>query len=100
MTIDTTLAAETTLAIINKRGLHARAAAKMSKLATQFKCETMVCRADIQADAHSILDLLMLGAAQGKTIQVKCFGPEAQEALAAISALVKQGFDEEDDDGC
>lgn len=88
-----------TVTIINKRGLHARAAAKFSKLAAQFQCDIHVSRADVDAPGKSILDLLMLAASQGKEITIRCSGADAQNALDALADLVERGFDESDHDG-
>lgn len=85
--------------IVNMRGLHARAAAKFSKLAATFPCDITVSRADVIAPGKSILDLLMLAASQGKDITITCVGPDAQKALDALSNLVERGFDESDHDG-
>jgi len=88
-----------TVTIVNMRGLHARAAAKFSKLATQYQCDIAVSRADVSAPGKSILDLLMLAASQGKDITIACTGVDAQEALDALSDLVERGFDENAHDG-
>lgn len=88
-----------TVTIVNMRGLHARAAAKFSKLAATFPCEIHVSRADVVAPGKSILDLLMLAASQGKDITITCNGTDADKALDALSDLVERGFDESDHDG-
>ncbi|HEY1096530.1 MAG TPA: HPr family phosphocarrier protein [Alphaproteobacteria bacterium] len=84
------------LTIINRKGLHARAAAKVVKLCGQFQCDITFCRNDICAAGRSILDLLMLAAAQGKQVKVTCQGADAADALDAIQDLIGRGFDEED----
>lgn len=84
------------LTIINRKGLHARAAAKVVKLCGQFQCEITFCRNDLCAAGRSILDLLMLAAAQNKQVKVTCQGDDAQAALEAITDLIGRGFDEED----
>jgi phosphocarrier protein HPr len=88
-----------TITIVNRRGLHARAAAKFSKLAAQFACDVDVSRDTMTAPGKSILDLLMLAASQGKEITIACDGADAQNALDALIDLVTRGFDERDDDG-
>lgn len=88
-----------TVTIVNLRGLHARAAAKFSKLAATFPCDITVERADIVAPGKSILDLLMLAASKGKEITITCTGPDAENALTALSELVERGFDENNHDG-
>lgn len=92
-------ALQRTVTIVNMRGLHARAAAKFSKLAAQYHCDITVERADVLAPGKSILDLLMLAASQGKEITIKCIGSDAQAALDALSDLVNRGFDENAHDG-
>jgi phosphocarrier protein len=87
------------LKIVNRRGLHARASAKFSKLAGQYKCDIHVTCADVTAPGRSILDLLMLAASQGKEIAITCNGEDAEQAIDALSSLVERGFDENDDDG-
>ena len=84
-----------TLRIVNVRGLHARASRKLAELALSFDGTTvMVRREDEQADARSLMDLMMLGAGIGSDIEVEADGPEAEKALNAIEALVTSKFDE------
>ena len=87
------------LKIVNRRGLHARASAKFSKLAAHYKCDVRVSCNDVTAPGKSILDLLMLAASQGKEIALTCDGEDAEQAIDALSDLVMRGFDENDDDG-
>lgn len=82
--------------IVNKKGLHARASAKLSKLAGTFETRVEVSRAGVSADARSLMDLLMLVAHAGSEIEIRCEGPEAVEAVAALSNLVASGFGEGD----
>ena len=82
--------------IINRKGLHARAAAKVVKLCSQFQCDVNFSRNDMTSPGRSILDLLMLAAAQGKSVTILCDGSDAQIAIDEISALIGRGFDEED----
>ena len=84
-----------TLNICNARGLHARASAKFVKLATGFDSEIMVTRDGVTVDARSIMGLLMLGAGIGCDIQVSAEGPDAEEAIAALTDLVARKFDED-----
>ena len=81
--------------IINKLGLHARASAKFVKLASSFDSEIKVSRDGVTVDARSIMGLLMLGAGIGCDIDVVAEGPDAQEAIAALSDLVARKFDED-----
>jgi phosphocarrier protein len=83
------------LAIINQRGLHARASAKFVKCAESFNADITVSRDGMSVPATSIMGLMMLGAAMGTSILVEAHGPEAEEALKALSELVASKFDEE-----
>jgi phosphocarrier protein HPr len=83
------------LLIRNKKGLHARASAKFVKCAEVFEAEIQVCREGQTVGGTSIMGLMMLAAGQGSTITVEASGPQAAEALAAIKALVEDGFGEE-----
>ncbi len=85
-----------TLKIVNTRGLHARASRKLAELALTFDARIQVRKDDETADATSLMDLMMLGAGVGMTIEVEAEGSQAQEAVAAIAALVEDGFGERD----
>jgi len=86
-----------TLRIVNVRGLHARASRKLAELALSFDGTTvMVRREDEQADARSLMDLMMLGAGIGSDIELEADGPDAEKALDAVEALVAAKFDEEE----
>ncbi len=89
-------AAERPLTIRNRKGLHARASARLTEVAERFESTVTVSRDGFDADAGSILDLLMLAAAKGSRIQVRAVGPDAVDALAAVAALVESGFGESD----
>ncbi|MFN3839060.1 MAG: HPr family phosphocarrier protein [Brevundimonas sp.] len=84
-----------TLNICNTRGLHARASAKFVKLASSFESEIHVTRDGVTVDARSIMGLLMLGAGIGCSIDVKAEGPDAEEAMDALTDLVARKFDED-----
>ena len=84
-----------TLNICNTRGLHARASAKFVKLASSFESEIHVTRDGVTVDASSIMGLLMLGAGIGCSIDVKAEGPDAEEAMDALTDLVARKFDED-----
>lgn len=85
-----------TLLIVNPRGLHARASRKLAELALKYDAQVIVRREDEQADATSLMDLMMLGAGIGMEIEVEAQGAQAADALAAIAALVEDGFGERD----
>lgn len=83
-----------TLTIVNKKGLHASAAGKFYKLAVTFDASLTVANENGSAPGDSIMDLLMLVAAQGTEITITAEGPEARAALASLSGLVTDGFGE------
>ena len=83
------------LAIINQRGLHARASAKFVKCAEGFDADIKVSRDGMTVPATSIMGLMMLGAAIGTSIEVEASGPQAEAALTALEHLVASKFDEE-----
>ena len=82
--------------IVNKRGLHARASAAFVKTAEQFDAEITVTKNDQTVPGNSIMGLLMLGAGPGSTISIETEGPEAEEALEALTSLVEAGFNEDE----
>jgi phosphocarrier protein len=80
--------------IRNKLGLHARAAAKLVHTAARFQSDIKIRKGDEEVDGKSILGILLLAAGRGSTIAVKADGPDEQEALDAIQALIDRKFDE------
>jgi phosphocarrier protein HPr len=80
--------------IINKLGLHARASAKLTQLASQFPCEVWLSRNARRINAKSIMGVMMLAAAKGSTISVETDGEREQEAMTAILALINDYFGE------
>lgn len=83
------------VAIVNKRGLHARASSKFALLAGQFaECRIRVAREDQEVDGDSIMDLMMLAAGQGAFIEISAEGARALEAVDALEALVADRFGE------
>lgn len=80
--------------IVNPLGLHARAAAKFVRLASQYACTVRVARGSRELDGKSILGLLLLGAAKGSLIVIRTDGADADEAADALAALVTDGFGE------
>ncbi len=85
-----------TVTIVNRRGLHARAAAKFVTLAERFGASVDVERDGQSVSARSIMGLLMLGAGQGSSLLMQADGWDAKEALEALAALVEAGFNEQD----
>lgn len=83
------------LTIVNRRGLHARAAAQFVKLAGEFDAEITVAKDGSEVSGLSIMGLMMLAAAPGTSIEVRARGGQAEEAIAAIAALISGGFDED-----
>ena len=81
-------------AIINPLGLHARAAARFVHVAAGFVSSIRVGRSGREIDGKSIMGLLLLSAAQGSDITITADGPDEQQAMDALCALVKRGFDE------
>ena len=82
------------LEIINPLGLHARAAAKLVQLAAGFASQITVSKDDKQANAKSIMKVMMLAAARGALVTIEVEGEDEHEAMEAISALIKDGFGE------
>jgi phosphocarrier protein HPr len=80
--------------IINKLGLHARASAKLTQLASQYPCEVWLSRNGRRVNAKSIMGVMMLAAAKGTTINIETDGEREQEAINAIVALINDYFGE------
>ena len=85
-----------TVTIVNRRGLHARAAAKFVTMAERFGASVEVLRDGQSVSARSIMGLMMLGAGMGSSIEMQAEGWDAKEALEALSGLVEAGFHEQD----
>lgn len=85
-----------TVHIVNKRGLHARAAAKFVTLAERFGASVEVEKDGQSVSARSIMGLMMLGAGKGASIDISAEGWDAKEAMDALVALVEAGFHETD----
>ena len=81
--------------IRNRKGLHARASAKFVKCAETFSAQVRVTRDGHTGGGTSIMGLMMLAAGPGTTIHIEADGPDAAEAIAALTALVADGFGEE-----
>jgi len=82
--------------IVNRKGLHARASAKVAKLAAEYDAQVFVSHESEMADARSIMDLLMLVAHTGCTVEIKGRGAQADAAVEAIARLIEEGFGEND----
>jgi len=82
--------------IVNRRGLHARAAAKFVKLSSSFDAQVMVEKAGTRVSGSSIMGLMMLAAGPGTALMLEATGAAAEAALRALAALVARGFDETD----
>ncbi len=80
--------------IINKLGLHARASAKLTQLASQFPCEVWLSRNGKRINAKSIMGVMMLAAAKGTTITIETNGEREEEAMTALLALINDYFGE------
>ena len=81
--------------IANQRGLHARAAARLAKLAEDFECEITVHGNGLSVSALSIMGLMMLAAGPGTKIEISATGAQAKAAVSALVALVEARFDED-----
>ena len=84
------------LAIVNKKGLHARATAKFVQCCEKFDAVITVSRGDETVGGSSIMGILTLGASQGTTIVVTATGPQAKAALDALETLVAHRFGEDE----
>jgi phosphocarrier protein HPr len=80
--------------ISNKLGLHARASAKLTKLAGSFACEVWMSKGERRINAKSIMGVMMLAAGLGSEVMVETVGEREEEALAAILALINDKFGE------
>jgi phosphocarrier protein len=80
--------------IINKLGLHARASAKLTQVASGYKCEVWLTRNGRKVNAKSIMGVMMLAAGKGAAITIDAEGEDADAALAAVLKLIADKFDE------
>lgn len=86
--------AERSVQIVNKHGLHARPAAEMVKAASRFKSDITIARDDLEVNGKSIMGVMMLAAEFGASITLRASGPDADDALDALEALVSSRFGE------
>ena len=84
----------TTATIVNRLGLHARASAKLTKLAGSFPCDIFISRGERRVNAKSIMGVMMLAAGIGSDITLEADGDRAQEAMDALLALIVDKFGE------
>ena len=81
--------------IMNKLGLHARPSARLTQLASQYKCDVFMARNGRRINAKSIMGVMMLAAAKGSTVTLETDGEDEQEAIDALADLISSGFGEE-----
>ncbi len=80
--------------IVNKLGLHARAAAKLTHIASGFQSDIWLSRAGRRVNAKSIMGVMMLAAGKGSTVTIEAEGADAQVAIAALTKLIAERFGE------
>ena len=85
---------ERSVRIVNKNGLHARPAAELVKTASRFQCDITMVRDDLEVNGKSIMGVMMLAAECGAELLVRADGPDAEQAVSAIAALVERKFGE------
>ncbi|MHB1863505.1 MAG: HPr family phosphocarrier protein [Gemmatimonadaceae bacterium] len=86
--------AERAVTIVNKVGLHARPAAQIVKLASRYRSDIVLIRDDLEVNGKSIMGVMMLAAERGAQLTLRAEGPDAEEALDALAALIADGFGE------
>ena len=82
--------------IVNRLGLHARASAKLTQLASSFQSEVWMSRDGRRVNAKSIMGVMMLAAAKGTVIEISVDGPDEERAIADLEELINNRFGEED----
>jgi len=85
---------QTEAEIVNKLGLHARAAAKLTQVAGGFASEVWLSRNGRRVNAKSIMGVMMLAAGKGSRITIDAYGADAEDALAALAQLIAERFGE------
>ena len=85
---------ERTVRIVNKNGLHARPAAEIVKLASRYQAEITLVRDDLEVNGKSIMGVMMLAAEFGSSLVLRAAGPDAEQAVAALSDLIARKFGE------
>lgn len=84
-----------TFSVINRLGLHARAAAQLVKTASRFSCEVTLKKEDMEVNGKSIMGILLLAAPQGTEIQVMAAGADEDQAMQVLAELIEGGFGED-----
>jgi phosphocarrier protein len=87
---------QSSITISNRLGLHARASAKLTKLAGSFRCEIHLSRNGRRVNAKSIMGVMMLAAGLGVSVDLEADGPDEAEAMASLRALIDGRFGEEE----
>ena len=85
---------KTSINISNKLGLHARASAKLTKLASSYPCQVHISRHERRVNAKSIMGVMMLAAGLGSTVELECDGDREDDAMKALVALINDKFGE------
>ena len=85
---------ERSVEIVNQNGIHARPAAEIVKTAGRFKSQITLAREDLEVNGKSIMGVMMLAAECGSTVQLRADGPDAQEAVDALTSLIAGKFGE------
>lgn len=80
--------------VINPLGMHARPSAKLTQVATRFKAEVWISKGARRINAKSIMGVMMLAAAKGAKLKIEADGDDEQDAVAALAALIAEGFGE------
>jgi phosphocarrier protein len=86
----------TEVEIVNRLGLHARAAAKFVTMASGFEADIRLCRGDRQVNGKSIMGVMMLAAGKGTQLEIVAEGDDAEQALAELQKLVEERFGEDE----
>ncbi len=85
---------ERTVRIVNKNGLHARPAAEIVKLASRYQSDITLVRDDLEVNGKSIMGVMMLAAEFGSSLVLRAAGPDAEQAVSALSDLISRKFGE------
>ena len=85
---------ERTVRIVNKNGLHARPAAEIVKLASRYQSDITLVRDDLEVNGKSIMGVMMLAAEYGSSLVLRAAGPDAEQAVSALSDLIARKFGE------